>query len=176
MVSHFKIRPVVSVSINTDFISDSNDFLNSSASAFSDVAYTVLPGNTPSRSGDAIFIPAAACTSSIGLNLSLGSRISSNGFGSSNAFGLVTITESLLATITLSSFFKNPSTKIIFAVGPKPTSSLTSRIMPRVVFSSCSSFFFKYCCVKPTNTPSNSGIPTPVLALIGTIETSLEKS
>ena len=60
MVSHFKISPVVSVSINTDFISDSSDFLNSSASALSDVAYTVLPGNTPSRSGDAIFIPAAA--------------------------------------------------------------------------------------------------------------------
>ena len=38
IVSHFKIRPVVSVSINTDFISDSNNVLNSSVSAESDVA------------------------------------------------------------------------------------------------------------------------------------------
>ena len=38
IVSHFKIRPVVSVSMNTDFISDSIDFLNFSASIRSDVA------------------------------------------------------------------------------------------------------------------------------------------
>ena len=71
-----------------------------------------------------------------------------------------------------SSFLICPSIRIIFAVGPRPTSSLTSNIIPRLDFSSWLNFSFRYCCVNPTNTANNSGIPTPVFALTGTIAIS----
>ncbi len=136
----------------------------------------MLPGRTPSKSGEAILIPAAAITSSTGLNLSRGSRISSSGFGSKSAFGFITITESRFATTTESPFFIWPSMSIMLAVVPRPTSSFTSRIIPRFCFSSWDNLFCMYCCVRPTSTVSSSGIPTPVRALTGTIDTSFPKS
>ena len=140
------------------------------------MAYTGLPGRTPSRSGEAILTPAAAVTSLTGLNLSRGSLISSSGFGKSIAFAFVVITESLFARTMKSPFLRLPSIKIMFAVTPKPISSLTSSTMPFVDFSCCSSFFCMYCWVKPTNTASSSGIPSPVRALTGTMDISFVKS
>ena len=64
----------------------------------------------------------------------------------------------------------------MFAVGPNPTSSFTSKTIPRVCFSSCSNFLLKNCCVNPTSTANNSGIPTPDLALTGTMDISFLKS
>jgi len=73
--------------------------------------------------------------------VSRGSRISSRGFGKSNAFGFITTIESLLATTMLFSFLIIPSIRIIFAVCPNPTSSFTSKTMPRGSFSSLLSLF-----------------------------------
>ena len=135
-MSHFRIIPFVSVSIKTDFISDSINLVYFSMSDAFDATYKVLPGKTPSKSGDAIFKPAAASTLSTGLNLSRGSLISSSGFGNKTALGFITITESLFATTILSPFLMEPSIKMILAVSPNPTSSFTSRTIPRGSFCS----------------------------------------
>jgi len=62
MVSHFRITPLVSVSINMDFISDSMSLVYFAMSSSFCATYRVLPGRTPSSSGDATLRPAAAST------------------------------------------------------------------------------------------------------------------
>ena len=60
IVSHFRITPFDSLSTKTDFISDSISVLYFFTSSSFLAIYKVLPGKTPSRSGDAILSPAAA--------------------------------------------------------------------------------------------------------------------
>ena len=176
IVSHFSITPLELVSMKALLISESTiDLIFSSLSPLLNT-YNGLPASTPSRSGAVIFTPAAAMTSVTGLNLSLGSRISSSGFGRSKDLILVTMAESLFANTILSPCLNTPSRIIVFAVGPKPTSSLISRIIPLAAPSCLSNLAAIYCCARPTKTASNSGIPTPVTALTGTIASSRAKS
>ncbi len=139
-------------------------------------AYTVVPGSTPARSGEATLSPAAAFTLSTPVNLSRGSRISSSGLGSRMALGLATMTPSRRAITMRSVLFSWPSISIMLAVSPSPVSWLASSTIPRVPFSSCSSRAAMYCWVRATRTVSSSGMPTPVRADMGIMETSDLKS
>ena len=76
------------------------------------------------------------------MNLSRGSRISSNGFGINIALIFVITAPSFFATAISSCLFNTPSVRIILAVSPKPGSSVTSRTIPRVS-SLTVSFCFK---------------------------------
>ena len=56
----------------------------------------------------------------------------------------------------------------MLSVKPNPGSSLTSRTEPFAGPSVVCNLFLRYCWVKPTRTMRSSGIPSPVLALVGT--------
>ncbi len=134
------------------------------------------PETTLSMWGATILIPAAATTSSTFLKRFLASLISSKGLGFKSDLILVTKTSSLVVKAILSSFLKIPSYIMVSMVVPRPTSSLTSRIVPRagasVSICNCSC---KYSCASPRSMVKSSAMPSPVLALMGMMLICLAK-
>ena len=131
IVSHLRITPnALVLLIKVPFTSDSIKCRISFSSSLFRRTYKGLPANTPSKSGDTILKPAAEITSVTDLNLSRGSRISSKGFGRSKALTLVTTISSRFATMIVSPCLIVPSNSIILAEGPRPSSSLISRMIP----------------------------------------------
>ncbi len=61
-------------------------------------------------------------------------------------------------------------------VMPSPGSSLTSRMVPLAGPLVVLSVGRRYCCARPTRTARSSGMPSPVLALVGTMAAVFVKS
>ena len=128
--SVFKITPSTSVKMRSRSTSSETSLKRSSIFSFDSATYNGAPANASSRFGAAIFTPTAAETSFTEENLSLGSLISSKGLGRSKARTVVTMGPFLPPNTIMSSLRRIPSYIIAFTVVPKPTSSLTSKIVP----------------------------------------------
>ena len=175
-VSAFTTTPLVSVLIFNDSTSSLTFFTYSSRRDLSGTTRRGAPATTPSKSGAAIFTPAAAETSSTLINLPSWARISWSGRGIKRALTFVTIGFSNPPTTIISPFLSIPSYIITSIVVPRPGSSFTSSTTPLAGPLVIISLFAIYCCIKPASTARSSGIPSPVFAETGTIATVFVKS